>query len=103
MGLKIEWSDLAISQLEGIYNYYSIEATKTIAKKIVKNIRNKVKILANTPFVGVKEELLIKEIDEYRYLVEGNYKIIYRVTKKNIDIAFIFDCRQNPKKLIVFD
>ena len=34
-----------------------------------------------------------------RYLVEGNYKIIYWHDGTLIKIASVFDCRQNPSKL----
>jgi len=37
----------------------------------------------------------------YRRLIEGNYKIIYRIYNKKIYINRIFDSRQNPKKLKV--
>jgi toxin ParE1/3/4 len=36
---------------------------------------------------------------EYRYLVQGNYKIIYRIEGNYIRIAVVFDTRQNPEKL----
>lgn len=35
----------------------------------------------------------------YRYLVEGNYKIIYKQKGANIYIMTIFDCRQDLSKL----
>lgn len=39
----------------------------------------------------------------YRYLVEGNYKIVYKVynEEKEILISTVFDTRQNPTKLKV--
>ena len=37
----------------------------------------------------------------FRYLVEGNYKIVYKYfsDKKEILIVTVFDTRQNPKKM----
>lgn len=47
------------------------------------------------------EDLLIDRKDGYRYIVCGNYKIIYSVDieLKLIKIADVFDTRQNPIKI----
>ena len=47
------------------------------------------------------EELLIERNDNYRYIVCGNYKIIYSVDieEQLIKIADVFDTRQNPIKI----
>jgi toxin ParE1/3/4 len=45
------------------------------------------------------ELLLSKRQFEYRYLVEGNYKIIYWIETDFIKIAAVFDRRQNEKKI----
>ncbi len=51
--------------------------------------------------IGGKKDLLLLRPQEFRYLVCKNYKIIYwiNVQKNRIEIANIFDCRQNPKKM----
>jgi plasmid stabilization system protein ParE len=37
----------------------------------------------------------------FRFLVSGNYKIVYRIIdSKSILIASVFDCRQNPEKMM---
>lgn len=51
------------------------------------------------PLIGKIEENLIELKQEHSYLVEGNYKIIYRVIAKDIYITDVFDCRQNPQKI----
>ncbi len=40
---------------------------------------------------------------EYRYPVEGNYKIVYKYQSEtqSVDIAMIFDTRKDPEKLKV--
>jgi toxin ParE1/3/4 len=48
---------------------------------------------------GAKEELLAEYPEEFRYLVEGNYKIIYWKEHEVITISSVFDCRQNPDKI----
>jgi hypothetical protein len=37
---------------------------------------------------------------DHRYLVEGKYKIIYRVEGNVLYVEDVFDCRQNPTKMV---
>lgn len=99
MEIKIEWSELSERQLTDIYNYYSSEASPGIAKRIVNKIISRVEILYENPLAGAKEELLTEYPEDFRYLVEGNYKIIYWKVQKMITVASVFDCRQNPEKM----
>lgn len=49
--------------------------------------------------MGQREPLLIKYSVIYRYLIKGDYKIIYSIENDEVIINRIFDTRQNPKKL----
>lgn len=99
MEVKIEWSELSTKQLNDIFDYYSLMATPRIAKKIVNKIVDRVEILLKNPVSGPKEELLSEMSEDFRYLVESNYKIIYWQENEIITIASVFDCRQNPEKM----
>ena len=67
--------------------------------KIVKGIVKKSILLESNPLIGVKEPLLLDRPFEYRFIVENNYKIIYRFNDNIARIVSVFDCRQNPQKL----
>jgi toxin ParE1/3/4 len=99
MEVKIEWSDLSERQLKDIFDYYSFEASPRIARKIINKIIDRVSILETNPFAGPKEELLSQYPEDFRFLVESNYKIIYWKKENLITIASVFDCRQNPDKI----
>lgn len=99
MEMRIEWSELSERQLQDIFDYCSVEANLKIARKIVNRIIDRVSILESNPLAGVKEELLSDYTEDYRYLVESNYKIIYWNKENLITIASVFDCRQNPTKI----
>ncbi|MBK8806334.1 MAG: type II toxin-antitoxin system RelE/ParE family toxin [Bacteroidales bacterium] len=99
MEIKIEWSELSTKQLNDIYYYYSHKANPRIAKKIVNKIIERVGVLLNNPLSGTKEELLNDMPEDFRYLVESNYKIIYWLENETITIASVFDCRLNPEKI----
>ena len=100
MEIRIEWSELSERQLKDIFDYYSIKASQRTAKNIINRIIDKVGILESNPFAGSKEELLIDHPEEFRYLVESNYKIVYWKRDNIITIASVFDCRQNPDRII---
>jgi len=100
MVVKVLWSDTSLLQLQDIFDYYTYRASLLQAKKIIKGIVNKSLILESNPLIGAIEPLLGNRPFEYRFIVENNYKIIYRFYENNITIDSVFDCRQNPDKLI---
>ncbi|MCF8373707.1 MAG: type II toxin-antitoxin system RelE/ParE family toxin [Bacteroidales bacterium] len=100
MEIKIEWSFQSRKQLHHIYSYYSKKANFKVAKKTVKSITDRTSILFNNPLAGPEEELLSEYTQHFRYLVEGNYKIIYWIEQDVITISSVFDCRQDPLKMM---
>lgn len=101
MGLKVFWTDSARLQLEDIFNYYRDNASLKVAQKLKNQIYNRTYQLEKFPKSGSPEPLLCERELEYRYLVEGNYKIIYWIKNEIIQIISVFDCRQNPIKMKV--
>lgn len=99
MEIVVIWSDTAIDELREIYSYYVDKANKKVADKLINAIVDQTIKLEKTPRVGQIEELLLHLEKEIRYIVQGNYKIVYWIDDKIITIATIFDCRQNPTKL----
>ena len=95
---KLVWRKLALNQLKGIKKYISKDS-QIAADKIVANIRSSVKSLKTDPYLGQEEEILKPKGLGHRYLVCGNYKIIYRLIESDIYIAVVFDTRRNPAKL----
>ncbi len=101
MTYKVLWSKHAEFRLDEIYIYYGEKANVKVATTLVRGIIRKTLRLKKHPFIGQKEPLL-SDIDiDYRYLISGNYKMIYSVDEANraIKIATVFDVRQNPEKL----
>jgi plasmid stabilization system protein ParE len=99
MGLKVYWTDASINRLEDIFDYYKMNAGIEVARKIVGSIIDATINLETQPRLGQPEELLKDKGLEYRYLVQGNYKIIYWIEEPFVKIATVFDCRQNPVKM----
>ncbi|MEI6678115.1 MAG: type II toxin-antitoxin system RelE/ParE family toxin [Mariniphaga sp.] len=100
MEVRIEWSDLSERQLKDVFDYYSLKASPEIARKLIRRIIDKVSILESNLLAGQKEELLNEYPEDFRYLIESNFKIIYWKKEDIITIAAVFDCRQNPEKMM---
>ncbi len=96
---QVIWTNFAISELKNIYLYYRMVATDKVADKIRKSIFDSTRHLSKQPLIGAVEENLIDLKQGHRYLVVGNYKIIYRIIHDNIYVTDIFDGRQNPRKM----
>lgn len=97
--MKIIWSDFATKMLKEIYTYHKDRVSLKIAKNIKSSIFSATKQLLIQPNSG-QEELSLQRLQQnHRYVVSGNYKIIYRLVKEGILITDVFDTRQNPTKM----
>ena len=101
IAFKILWIDFAINQLKDIFDYHLVKASPIVAQRLVQKIIDATIILENNPKSRRKEELLLNRPQEFRFVVVKNYKIIYWIDYEFniINIATIFDTRQNPKKI----
>ena len=87
--------------LRNIYDHYNLVAGLPVAEKMIADIIESAFPLTTQPGIGQREPLLNAHRLEYRYLISGNYKLIYRFDKTSVYIALVFDCRQNPVKMQV--
>ena len=85
--VRIKWTILAKNDLKSIAEYISKDSV-LYAKRQVQKIRNRTKILKSQPHIGK----MVPEIEnpKIRQLIEGNYRIIYKIISKDrIDILTI--------------
>lgn len=101
MGLEVYWLELAENKLEDIYAYYSIKASKKVAQKLINGIVDTTIGIGKQPEIGQVEISLKHKKQEFRYLVFKNYKVVYWINYefKRIEIANVFDTRQDPQKI----
>lgn len=95
------WSKSAEKSLDKIVEFYELVASKKIAHRIAQNIIHSSISLENHP-KRCQPELLLSHLSiEYRYLLVGNHKVIFKVIEETgtVLILTVFDCRQNPAKL----
>ena len=102
---KILWTDFAINQLKDIFDYHLIKASPNIAQRLVQRIIDSTIILENNPKSGRKEDLLADRHQDFRFVITKTYKIIYWIDYEFniVNIATVFDTRQNPNKIRKID
>jgi len=84
--MKIIWSPLAIDRASEIAEYIALDKPAA-ADKWITTIFSKVEQLASSPEIGrVVPEI---EDEQFRELIYGNYRIVYRIEKKQISILTI--------------
>jgi toxin ParE1/3/4 len=84
--MKIVWSPLAVDRASEIAGYIA-QDKPSAAEKWINTIFSKVERLKSSPEVG----RIVPEISnkQFRELIYGNYRIIYRIEKKQISILTI--------------
>ena len=100
--MTVFWTAFAKEKLNDIFEYYKRRSRSAkVASKLIEGIIDHTIELEKQPYIGQREELLLKRPQEFRYLVFKSYKIIYWINepKNRIDIAHVFDTRQNPDKI----
>ena len=84
--MKIVWSPLAVDRASEIARYIA-QDKPSAAKKWINKVFTKVEQLKSSPEIG----RIVPEIsdNQFRELIYGNYRIIYRIEKKQISILTI--------------
>ena len=91
--VQLNWTLLARNDLKAIFEYISKDSKKFAKLEILK-IKSRTQVLKEQPLIG-KEVIESGNID-VRELVEGNYRIIYKmVDNDRIDILTIHHCSRN--------
>jgi toxin ParE1/3/4 len=84
--MKIIWSPLAIDRASEIAEYITLDKPSA-ADKWITRLFSKVEQLASSPKIG----RVVPEIgdEQFRELIYVNYRIIYRLEKKQVSILTI--------------
>ena len=84
--MKIIWSPLAVDRASKIADYIA-QDKPSAAEKWINTVFSKVEQLKSSPEIG----RIVAEINntQFREIIYGNYRIIYRIEKKQISILTI--------------
>jgi addiction module RelE/StbE family toxin len=85
--VQMKWTNLAVFDLKEIFEYIARDSKKYAQLQVIK-IKARTNILKKNPLAGkVNPEL---SNPDFRELVEGNYRIIYKVVSPDrVDILTI--------------
>ena len=97
--MKVIWTDFASNSLFEIYLYYKEVANDNVAQRIKFKIFRATRQLIKHTLSGQIETNLQRLGEDHRYIIEGNYKIIYKRVKEGILITDVFDTRQDPIRI----
>ena len=95
--VKIVWTELSILDLKVVFDYIAANSDR-YATITVNKIYQRVQVIADNPFSG----RIVPEFNEttIRELVEGNYRIIYRIKSDiQIDILRVYHSARLLKKI----
>jgi toxin ParE1/3/4 len=93
--MKIIWTAEAIERLKEIDAYIS-QDSPTAAEKFIDLLFERGESLKAFPHSGRKVPEY--DLEDYRELIEGNYRIVYRVKPHAIEIETIFESHRLPPK-----
>ncbi|MEA3436178.1 MAG: type II toxin-antitoxin system RelE/ParE family toxin [Thermodesulfobacteriota bacterium] len=84
--MKIVWSPIAVDRASQIADYIAMDK-RSAAEKWINTVFSKVEQLKISPEIG----RVVPEINntQFREIIYGNYRIIYRIEKKQISILTI--------------
>ena len=94
---EIIWTNLALDDLRAIYDYVSQDSSK-YADRLVAKILQRAEVLEEHPQAGRKVPEF--DTDSIRELIEGNYRIIYRLESEGrVGIARVHHSARLLKEL----
>lgn len=93
---KIEWSEFAIADLHSIHEYIS-EDSAFYADKLIDKIAGRINQLKIFPQSGRIVPELNNEM--IRELIEGRYRIVYKIMEDQVVIVRIFHSAMSLKSL----
>lgn len=78
--VRIKWLKSSMSDLKDIYDYISRDSKRYAQLQIVK-IQTKTEMIKSNIYIGkIVDE---KKDENIREIIEGNYRIIYRIISEN--------------------
>ena len=99
--MKVVLTDQSLERLEKSLSFYleELQIPKVKVVEIKNKLLDRARKLAKQPYKGQIEPYLANLKQGHRRLIEGNFKIVYRVENDVVYIVDFFDSRVNPNKM----
>jgi addiction module RelE/StbE family toxin len=96
MKCKLHYSREALNDLDEIWEYIQTELCNPgAAEKAVHQILDKAEQLVDFPRKGALLSSIANMVDDYRYLISGNYLLFYRVEGNDVYIDRVLYARRD--------
>jgi toxin ParE1/3/4 len=92
--VTVRWSNRALKSLAAIHARISKDASEEQALRVVDQILRRGDQLATFPASGRKVERYNRP--NLRELIEGPYRIVYRVGTRTVEVVEVFHSAQRP-------
>jgi toxin ParE1/3/4 len=98
--MRVRWTGQALEDLKGIAAFISADSPEA-ASRWVGRLKERARKAAPMPYSGRKVPELDR--DDIREVLLGNYRIVYRIYPKFIDILTVFEGHRLFPSLEVLD
>lgn len=84
--MRVHWTETAQQHLEAIYNYIA-QNSPVYAKRMIDRLTRRSMQISTHPFSG--RTVPEYESEHIREIIEGSYRIIYRIKPDRIDVLAV--------------
>lgn len=95
---EIVLAEQAIEDLSRICDYLE-ERNPAAARRVMQNLRNKIELLASSPYLGVARNDLLLNL---RCLIVKDYLVLYEPREEVIEILYVRHSAQDLRDLFLF-
>jgi len=98
MARQIIWTERAQKERIEIFTFWNNHnKSPNYSKKLHELIRDSLKLISRHPFIGKPTNK-----ENVRFKILKSYLIIYEITRQEIVVLSVWDCRQKPEALFEF-
>ena len=100
--MKVQWSDDALRQRDGVAEYIREKFGYRYMMAFIGKVRNTTRLLAHSPNIGQIDPLFVDRAETYRsVIINGLSKLVYRIADDTIFIVGFWDTRMEPSEQAV--
>ncbi len=88
---KVIWTEKCLQRIEEICEYIELDSVSS-SNKFANEIFSKEELIRNNPRIG--KIVPDYEIEEYRQIIVGNYRLVYQFDEISIQMITVRHCKQ---------
>jgi len=99
---RIIWTEVAITDVEGIVDYVAVHDSLVAAQKLYSKLETSISSLVTSPRRGrIVPELRAEGLEMYRELVVSKYRVLFRVRGHEVVLLGVLDGRRDLAELLM--